>query len=722
MKKWGEQILAEVTEELQSFYPKEPDGSDVYAYIWARTVPCQNVKCDVEIPLIKKLWLVNKKEKEGKEKKISIFPYRAEDGQIAFRLVGTGHEPIPKDFDPENGTIANAIVTCPLSFCRHTIDAPETHSLFENGEAGERLLVVVTQHPKVTGKAYRLATESDIDVFNIAKSRLSEKQETLAEVWRLSPVPNEETPGNEVIGFGVGHYNLETYGALFNSRQRLCLLTMTEKIKNSYVSMLSHGYEADYTQAIVTYLGLWFDAIALQLANLCRWRNDTESVVEMFSKQAMEMIWDYGEANPLRIASNKLKTLLRPMTHLCQMDVNPVTIQQASATDLPYDDNTFDAVLTDPPYYDNVPYAYLSDFFYVWLNRSIGELYPDLFKADLTPKGKEIVAYSHRKGGKQAGKKFFEDHLAKAFQDIRRVLKPNGIAVIVYAHKSTEGWETAMNALLDSGLVITATWPIDTEMTSRMRALESAVLASSIYIIARKREQEPVGIYEEVKQELAIHLDRKLFELWEYGFSGANLFIGAIGLGIEVFGKYETVIDAEDNVIRADRMIDDIRELLERFDGQQAGVGATKLTRFYLRWRRDYKDGLVQFNDARELAMSVGIELTDEWGEGSFIQQVKGANVRVLGPQDRDSTDVVDSKELIDVLHHALILWSSGNRDEMIELLAEDSVGLNELIWNVSEQIRDALPTENTERQWLDGWLADRDAIQREIRKLVENS
>jgi Adenine-specific DNA methylase containing a Zn-ribbon len=193
------------------------------------------------------------------------------------------------------------------------------------------------------------------------------------------------------------------------------------------------------------------------------------------------------------------------------------TVLQASATELPYPDNYFDAVFTDPPYYDNVPYSYLSDFFYVWLKRSLGDLYPELFSTPLTPKSKEIVAYSHIEGGYEAGKKFFEDMLKKAFQEIHRVLKPNGIAVIVYAHKSTTGWETLINSLLDSGLVITASWPIDTEMKARLRAKDSAALASSIYIVCRKLEREELGWFEEIKKEVIKEVERTAEEVWKGG-------------------------------------------------------------------------------------------------------------------------------------------------------------------------------------------------------------
>jgi adenine-specific DNA methylase len=716
VKKYGDQILVQVEEELAQFYPNEPDGSDIFAYIWARTLPCQNFNCNAIIPLVKQFWLA-----KNAKKKIALFPY-GKNGQIAFRIVGTAHEKMPHDFDPGEGTVTNGRVTCPL--CGSTIPSGEKQALFQEGAAGERLISVVLRHRDVPGKQYRLVTDGDVEIFNKAQRWLSEKRAFLKEEWGFDPVPDEPTP--KVKGQGaeraiaIHDYNLNTYGSLFNARQQLALITLTEKIRNAHSEMITRGYETDYARAVSTYLGLWLNQIVDNSSNLCTWTNTSETLGHVFGRAAQPMVWDYAEANSLRKAEDRLKTLLKPIRHLVQMHEEPNAIQQASATQLPYLDNTFDAVLTDPPYYDNVPYAYLSDFFYVWFKRSIGELYPELFEELMTPKNEEIVAYGHRDGGVKAGKQLFEEGLSKAFKEMHRVLKPDGIAVIVYAHKSTEGWETLINALLDSGLVVTAAWPIDTEMKSRLRAMNSAALGSSIYVVARKMERETFGLYQDVKRELEAYLEQKLFTLWEWGFSGADLFIAAIGLGIEIFGKYEEVIDEDDNVIRADRMIADIREILECFDGEQTGIGGTQLTRFYLRWRREYGEKSVIFNDARELALSLGIELTEEWNESSFIQQEK-TNVRVLPPQEREGHDVSDSEELIDILHHVLLLWRAGNRTEMIQHLSKDGVGSNELIWSVAQQIGEALPADNQEHQWLEGWLADRAAIQREVAEILEN-
>ena len=242
-------------------------------------------------------------------------------------------------------------------------------------------------------------------------------------------------------------------------------------------------------------------------------------------------------------------------------------------------------------------------------------------------------------------------------------------------------------------------------------------------MVARKSARLSFGFYSDVKEELEHHLSLKLFTLWDYGISGAELFIAAIGSGLEVYGKYEEILDNDDTIIRADRMIADIREVLERLDSaSEAGVEGTKLTRFYLRWRREHGLASVPFDIAQKLALSLGLELADEWGEGSFIHHEK-ALVRVLGPQERRYRDAPDSDklsdELIDVLHHVLHLWRYNQRPAMIQRLARGRVGLQELIWRVAQAVSVTLPLDSEERMWCEGWFADKRSIQNEVMAVV---
>jgi len=394
------------------------------------------------------------------------------------------------------------------------------------------------------------------------------------------------------------------------------------------------------------------------------------------------------------------------------------TIFQASATSLPYPDNYFDAVFTDPPYYDNVPYSYLSDFFYVWLKRSIGDLYPELFMTPLTPKSKEIVAYSHQEGGFEAGKRYFEEMLKKAFKEISRVLKPNGIATIVYTHKSTSGWETLINSLLESDLVVTASWPIDTEMKARLRAKESAALASSIYFVCRKMERKGIGWLNEVKEEIKNHIHRKLESLWEEGVSGADYFVSAIGSAIEIFGKYKKIMDYEGREISAREMLEYVREVVTDYAVRQIlhnGIAEelSSLTRFYILWRWTYGEAKVHFDDARKLAQSTGVNLEREWNKG-FIKKEKEF-IKVLGPQDR-KLDEIKLEDMVDVLHKVLLLWRAGRKEEMKELLMETGYGRKEAFYRVAQAISETLPNDSKEKKLLDGFLSGRDKLVEEIK------
>ena len=634
-----------------------------------------------------------------------------------FKIVGDGYEPIPDGFDPTKGTVSRAIAVCPL--CGTPVEAKLTRQLFQEGEAGERMVAVVTYKPGTTGKRYRLATDADLAVFQSTEAYLTEKRERLTLEWGIEAVPDEPLPPRGTLGFRVQGYSILKWGALFNARQKLALITFVEQVKVAYQKMVEEGVDTEYAKAVVSYLALGVDMTAAFGNTLARWENSSEAIKQLYSRQALPMLWDYAEVNPFSGSSGSFETgseyYFKVIEHCSQSSSTPSDTTQASATNLPLPDNFFDAVFTDPPYYDNVPYSYLSDFFYVWLKRTLGELYPELFATPLTPKRNEIVAYSHGTGGFEEGKRFFEESLKQSFQEIHRVLKPNGVAVIVYAHKSTEGWETLINSLLDSGLIMTGAWPLDTEMKSRLRSQESAALASSIYIVARKMEREPTGFYNEVKEELTAHLNAKLYRLWEEGLSGADFFISAIGSAIEVFGKYEQVMTFGGEIIRADRLLDDVREIATDYAVRQilqngfAGE-ISDLTRFYILWRWEFGEARVQFDDARKLAQTCGIDLAHEWDRKGFIVKVKQF-IHVHGPQARKLDDLENASELIDVLHRILLLWQKDQRNEMLHVLAESGFGVGEAFYRVAQAVSETLSNDSKEKQLLEGFLIGRERV-----------
>ncbi len=455
VRTWGDWVLEQARATLAPFYPPAEEGETVVGYIWARTLPCQNPACGVEIPLMRQFWLA----KKGSKKQIALYPRSEGPGQpVRFEIVarGTqirredGYTPWPADFDPAQGTVRRAVVTCPA--CGATIEAKRTRQLFRAGKGGQRMVAVVTTrrvgaHGRAPrGKRYRLPTEADLEAYRKAERALAETRERLRAEWGMEPVPNEPLPPRGTLGFRVQGYGLKNWGELFNPRQQLALLTFAEAVRRAHAAMRTQGYPPDFAEAVATYLGIMLDKLAVSNNSLARWQPTGEKIADVFGRQALPMLWDYVEPNQLDGRSRSwrelFKDIIANVEYSSQTSTSspPPTVTHASATRLPHRENYFDAILTDPPYYDNVPYAYLSDFFYVWLKRSVGHLHPDLFATPLTPKAEEIVAYSHGEGGFEAGKRFFEEHLALAFREMYRLLKPGGIAVIVYAHKSTSGW------------------------------------------------------------------------------------------------------------------------------------------------------------------------------------------------------------------------------------------------------------------------------------------
>jgi len=267
-------------------------------------------------------------------------------------------------------------------------------------------------------------------------------------------------------------------------------------------------------------------------------------------------------------------------------------------------------------------------------------------------------------------------------------------------------------------------------MQSRVRAQETASLASSIYIIARKVARQPTGFYNEVREELRAHLEAKLHRLWEEGIGGADFFIAAIGSAIEVFGKYEQVLDYEGNPVRADRLLEDVRTVatdyavrqILRVGGHEArpyGGEVSDLTRFYVLWRWEYGEARVEFDEARKLAQSCGVDLAQEWGRsGGFIRKEK-EYVRVLGPHQRKLEDLKDSRELIDVLHRVLLLWEKGRREELVQALAASGHGRSEAFYRVAQAISETLPADSREKKLLDGFLVGRERVWEEVGKAM---
>ena len=703
--KWQKWVIEESEKEIGKFYSEEKLYSKVATY-WVHVMTCQNSLCRVEIPLLKQLWL-------DKKKNISLL-LTVKNKNIFFKIVGPGHDAIPNEHNPSIGTISKGItVTCPS--CQFRNKNTIIHELFKKNKIKQKMLVTILVNQK-NRKSFRLADNKDISDFNNAEKFLEKKQKVLFKKWGIMPIPDEPVPSGGGKGaeraFNLKNYNINNWSDIYNKRQLLSIIILIDKVRDAHKLMIQTGYDEESSLILTTYLSLIVDRIISYNNTLCKWVSDGCFVTWPFSLSGLSFIFDYAESNPFSGSTGSWKSAVdwikRTLIHLTDNFDYYGKVTNYSATSLPYDDGFFDAILADPPYYDNYPYSYLSDFFYVWLKRSVGFLYPELFSTPLTPKSNEIVLYADKEGGWDSGKMFFEDMLSKSFKESSRVLKNNGIALIVYAHKSTEGWEKLIQSILNSGLVVTAAWPIKTERKIRPRSNKSAALASSIYMVCRKWKKEPLGFYRDVKKELKNYLDVKLEQLWKEGISGADFFISGIGSAIEVFGKYEKVVDDKDNIISTKKLLNDTRTIVTDYAINKVIRGEfsdkiSQMTRFYILWRWAHGEAKVPFDDALKMAQSVGVDLEHEWNKGFIIKDKD--TIRVLGPSERDEKKMDDSVDLIDILHQTLLLWKNKKKKNVDEFLEEKGYKNSELFKRVAQAISESLSLESTEKKWLDGFL-----------------
>jgi putative DNA methylase len=357
-----------------------------------------------------------------------------------------------------------------------------------------------------------------------------------------------------------------------------------------------------------------------------------------------------------------------------------IVVARGSATSQPWPEAALDAVITDPPYYDNVPYADISDFFYVWLKRTVGHLYLEHFGGQGTPKKQEAVADATRHGGdKRKANHAYEQMMAQSLAEAHRVLKSGGTLAVVYAHKTTLGWSTLVDAFRYAGFTVAEAWPLDTENKSRLRAMESAALASSIFLVGRKREGKATGFYEtDVQPELEVIVRERVETLWDQGISGADLVIACVGAGLRAFTRFARVEYANGEEVPAERFLTEVEtvvldSILARLSKEAGGnggryslAGVDPATRFYTLWRYTYRSAELDAGEAIVFANGTHVELDGPNGLSSgsraLVEKKKGKyrlrDFAERGDDDKLGMPADDAQPapLIDALHRTLWL------------------------------------------------------------------
>jgi putative DNA methylase len=557
VRKWGAWIKSEAEKELAEFYPTDSDGAVPIAYIWARTITCEGPGCGATVPLLRSLWM----SKRGKHPVALRVVPRLRANRVDFDLVAH-----TKTGDVGEGTVRRGSVTCPV--CGYTTAVASVRRQLNDQRGGAdnaQLCCVVTTRPGQQGRFYRVATQRDLNAVEKAGAALQESK--TKHTGAMAVVPDEILPVMSGV-FNAPIYGHKTWGSLFSRRQALAMVTLASFVKQVGKIMGEAG-DGDLALAVQTLLAFALDKQADLGNSLCAWEPIAQCPRHLFGRQAIGMVWDFAEGTPLGESSGAFEVFVDGLVRALEnigSDWRIGHVESASATAHPLPDDSAQCIFTDPPYYNAVPYADLSDFFYVWLKRSIAEKYPALFVGHVSPKENEIcemagwdpARYPHKNG------KWFEQKMAEAMAEARRVLAPSGVGVVVFAHKSTSGWESQLAAMVKAGWTVIGSWPIDTENASRLRAQSSAALASSVHLVCRPRENpdgsvrtDEVGDWRDVLAELPRRIHDWMPRLAEEGIVGADAIFACLGPALEVFSRYARVEKASGEVVT-------LREYLEQ--------------------------------------------------------------------------------------------------------------------------------------------------------------
>ncbi len=589
VKYWGHWVLEKARQEIGQFYPPESDGSVPVAYLWARTVTCPNPVCGATIPLVRQLWLCKKAKR-----KVAL---RLVLDRKAMRCRFEIAEGKSIDFDPNAGTMQQGKAACP--FCETVVDGKTLRSESKAKRMGQQMMAVVATRPKQKGKTYRTSDGPDEVVYQLAANRLEKEKDARGK----EIVPIEQIPCYDPRRVSPPLYGLNQFVDLFNQRQLLALTTCTKAAEIVRHHIASTFKDPDYATAVSSFVALLVDWLADKESTLARWHNSGEKISGTFGRQALGMVWDYAEVNPLCTVTGGFLAALDWSIRVVQNNAQ-ITLMahasQGSATSLPLSEDALDSVITDPPYYDAVPYSVLSDFFYVWLKRTVGKSYPNVFRTPLTPKGNEIIEQrSHKLLKDRKDHIFYERLMGESFAEMKRVIFPHGICCVMFAHKATSAWETLIAGLLRSGLIVTSSWPLHTEMKTRMVAQGTAALASSVTLVCRKRGKSAGdGLWDDVRQELKPVAKERLEFFWSQGIRGADFFISAIGPALSVFGKYERVTKLTGEEVTVGQFLDEVRSLVTAYALSKIMKTTHTATidpesRFYVIWKWSYGDAKV---------------------------------------------------------------------------------------------------------------------------------
>ncbi len=606
---YGEWMQDRAFKRIGHLYPnvEDADGNQrtVMAWLWTRTVSCPNPACGIEMPLIKSFQISNKRGNQYWTRPIIDRDARS----ISFTVQDNDCGVLDQETINRNGA------TCVA--CENTVNLDYIRDQAKTGNMGVKMTAIAAK-----GDKKRLLLSPDEKHVQTAIN--SEPD------WR----PVGSLP-KKALGFRVQRYGFEDWHQLFTNRQLTALTILSDLASDVRDLIISNGFSEEYANAIFTYIALGISNTASGNCSFNRWMM-RGSVVGLFSRQALSMIWDFAEANPFSSSGKswmaQIEKIASAVEHL-PANVNISKAYQADASTSTYI-NDGPIIVTDPPYYDNIGYADLSDFFYVWLRPLLREIYPNLFASILTPKIEEAVAAPRFENSRER----FESVLFQTLKQIRVSCTDEFPSSVFYAYKQQEeqrngtistGWDTMLSALVSAGFRVTGTWPVRMELSVRQRSLGSNALATCVVIVCRPRPADAaIATRRQFLSELEQELPPALEKLTMGGHIGpVDLPQAAIGPGMEIYSRYSKVIRNDGKPVTVRDALVAINDAVARYFEAQEGELDNE-TRLCLDWARQHGSAAGLYGDAETLAMARNLA-TSTVNDIQHLMTAKGGKVQL---------------------------------------------------------------------------------------------
>lgn len=652
------------------------------AWLWARTIECPNPACTSRMPLLTSLALSKRK---GRQVWLRPIPDRA------ARLVRFSVEHGPGC--PSKGSVGRAGASCLV--CGSSVPLNHIRQVAREGDLGAQLLCTVADG----GSKGRVYVDAD------------DKQRAAADIPRPDAVPETDIPYISGI-FNTPIYGIDKHWKLFTNRQLTTMNTFSALALEAREEAVRDGADPEYADAILTYLGLTVGRLANRCSSQCFWDTGGEGVMQVFARQALPMNWAYAEANPFSDStgnySGQVDYLVDALARTPAHGVATAHQLDAAATV-----KGPGLVCTDPPYYNNIPYADLSDFFYVWFRPILRQVYPDLFSTILVPKAQELIADPTRQGSAIKAAEFFETGLRQAFANMLEAHDADFPLAVFYAFKQAEdiddgagrvstGWETMLQGLLDAGAAITGTWPVRTEQPGGLREVGRAALASSIVLVCRKRlATAPLATRKEFVAVLRAELPDALRQLQHGNIAPVDLAQASIGPGMAVFSRFSRVVEADGSQMKVRAALGIINDALDEILSEQEGDFDAD-SRWALAWFEECGLNTGSFGKAETLSKAKNTAINGLVRAG--IVEQKGNKVRLLERSELSKTwdPATDTRLTVwEVTQNLITALETGGEQAAADLLRKVG-GLGE----ISRELAYRLYTICEKKNWASEALA----------------